>query len=110
MMRITKRPSVKGKARPLNFYKFLPRSISKISKSVNAALMAAAGMLSKADQAQVSDELSFIQKNLEQAAPGTYTSQSTEIIGILKNMRDTFKDNLKEARSAEAAAVEAHDK
>jgi len=85
-------------------------SISKISKSVNAALMAAAGMLSKADQAQVSDELSFIQKNLEQAAPGTYTSQSTEIIGILKNMRDTFKDNLKEARSAEAAAVEAHDK
>merc|ERR1719399_1258071 len=84
--------------------------MSKISTSVNAALTAASAMLSKADQAQVADELSFIQRNLQKAAPGTYTSQSTEIIGILKNMRDTFKDNLKEARSAEAAAVEAHDK
>lgn len=85
-------------------------SISKISKSVNAALMAASAMLSKKDQAAVSDELSFIQANLQKAAPGTYTSQSTEIIGILKNMRDTFKDNLKAAREAEASAVEAHDK
>merc|ERR1719399_845342 len=41
---------------------------------------------------------------------GTYTSQSGEIVGILKNMRDTFKANLASARSAEKAAVEAHEK
>merc|ERR1712078_540981 len=41
---------------------------------------------------------------------GTYTSQSGEIVGILKNMKDTFKANLASARSAEKAAVEAHEK
>merc|ERR1739848_190228 len=41
---------------------------------------------------------------------GTYTSQSGEIVGILKNMRDTFKANLASAWSAEKAAVEAHEK
>merc|ERR1719171_2037759 len=41
---------------------------------------------------------------------GTYTSQSGEIVGILKNMRDTFKANLASARAAEKAAVEAHEK
>ena len=41
---------------------------------------------------------------------GTYTSQSVEIVGILKNMLDTFEANLASARSAEARAVEAHEK
>jgi len=39
---------------------------------------------------------------------GTYTSQSGEIVGILKNMKDTFKNNLGSIRSAEAAAKKAH--
>merc|ERR1719197_1914511 len=38
-----------------------------------------------------------------------YTSQSGKIVGILKNMRDTFKTNLASARQAEKAAQEAHD-
>merc|ERR1719379_2599682 len=59
-------------------------------------------MLSKKDQ-----ELVALQMG---AAPGVYSSQSAEIIGILKNMRDTFTDNLAEARSAEAASVEAYEK
>merc|ERR1719456_452428 len=41
---------------------------------------------------------------------GTYTAQSGEIVGILKNMRDTFKQNLASARAAEKAAVEAYEK
>merc|ERR1719456_508133 len=47
--------------------------------------------------------MSFIQ------APA-YTSQSGKIVGILKNMRDTFKTNLASARQAEKTAQEAHDK
>merc|ERR1719238_1718326 len=41
---------------------------------------------------------------------GTYQSQSGEIVGILKNMRDTFKANLASARAAESAAAESHAK
>jgi hypothetical protein len=81
--------------------------LKKIGASINEALVAASAMLSKQDQQKVADELSFIQAK---AAPGVYSSQSGEIIGILKNMRDTFTENLADARSAEAKAVEAHDK
>jgi len=41
---------------------------------------------------------------------GTYTSQSGEIVGILKNMKDTFEANLEQAEASEKAAVEAHEK
>jgi hypothetical protein len=41
---------------------------------------------------------------------GTYTSQSAEILGILKEMRDTFKKNLAEARATEEAQEEAYKK
>merc|ERR1719324_1235234 len=40
----------------------------------------------------------------------TYTAQSGEIVGILKNMRDTFKGNLASAIAAEKKAVEAYEK
>jgi hypothetical protein len=40
---------------------------------------------------------------------GTYTSQSAEILGILKEMRDTFKKNLAEARATEKKQLEAYD-
>lgn len=40
---------------------------------------------------------------------GTYTSQSAEVLGILKDMRDTFEKNLKEATAAEKKAQEAYD-
>merc|ERR1719272_777089 len=39
---------------------------------------------------------------------GAYQSQSGEIVGLLKNMRDTFKSNLASARASEAAAAESH--
>jgi len=39
---------------------------------------------------------------------GTYTSQSGEIVGILKNMRDTFKSNLASARASESSDLEAY--
>jgi hypothetical protein len=41
---------------------------------------------------------------------GTYTSQSAEIMGILKEMRDTFTKDLAAARKAEADQLEAYDK
>jgi len=41
---------------------------------------------------------------------GTYTAQSGEIVGILKNMRDTFKENLATIRAGEKKAAEAHEK
>jgi len=41
---------------------------------------------------------------------GTYTSQSAEVMGILKNMRDTFEKNLEEARATEKKQKEAYDK
>merc|ERR1719217_1541272 len=39
---------------------------------------------------------------------GEYQSQSGEIVGILKNMRDTFKSNLASAQATEASEVESH--
>jgi len=40
---------------------------------------------------------------------GTYTSQSAQIMGILKNMRDTFKKNMEEAELTEKKAKDAYD-
>jgi len=37
---------------------------------------------------------------------GTYTAQSGEIVGILKNLRDSFKENLSKGRKTETAASE----
>jgi len=45
-----------------------------------------------------------------QAPGGDYSAQSGEIVGILKNMRDTFKQNLASIRAAEKTASEAHAK
>merc|ERR1712139_520609 len=41
---------------------------------------------------------------------GAYQSQSGEIVGILKNMRDTFKANLADSRQAEGTSQEDYDK
>merc|ERR1719281_1004424 len=41
---------------------------------------------------------------------GSYTSQSAEILGILKNMRDTFKQNLANAVATEDAQSKVFDK
>merc|ERR1740130_1344983 len=76
-------------------------SLLKIKGSVKDALKAASVFLSDKEKRSVT---SFIQ------APfgGAYQSQSGEIVGILKNMRDTFKSNLASARASESAAAESH--
>jgi len=49
---------------------------------------------------------------LQAKAPftGTYTSQSGQIVGTLKSMRDTFRANLASARATEASQLKAHEK
>jgi len=78
-------------------------TLVKLRASMKQALLAASTFLAPAQRVKVQ---SFMQAPFT----GTYTSQSAEIIGILKQMRDTFTSNLEEARSAEAAAVQSHDK
>merc|ERR1711972_620592 len=70
---------------------------------VKDALAAAQAFLPVKD---VHSLLSFLQAPFT----GTYTSQSAEIMGILKDMRDTFKADLKEARANEKAAQKSYDK
>jgi len=53
-----------------------------------------------------------VQSFLQARAPftGSYTSQSGQIVGILKSMRDTFKENLATAISTEAQQTASHRK
>merc|ERR1719428_753730 len=51
-----------------------------------------------------------MQSFLQAPFTGTYTAQSGEIVGILKNMGDTFKENLASIRDAEEKAASAHAK
>lgn len=46
---------------------------------------------------------------LIQAPGGTYSSQSGEVVGILKNMLATFKQNLDDARSKENQRIETYE-
>jgi len=75
----------------------------RISPKVKEALDAVKLFLSPAQQTKVS---AFLQSK----APftGSYTSQSGQIVGTLKSMRDTFKANLASARATEASQLKAH--
>merc|ERR1719265_1531160 len=75
----------------------------QVKSKVKDALKAASVFLTDKQKRSVA---SFIQAPFT----GTYQSQSGEIVGILKNMRDTFKSNLASARSSESAAAESHAK
>lgn len=83
-------------------------NVHKIHLAVEAAFDAASARLSAADKKVVKHNLAAMQTKgvLNEA----YTSQSGEIIGILKSMLDTFSSNLAEARATETAAIESHDK
>ena len=63
--------------------------------------------MQEAKAKKVSDE-EYLRK-LQSEAPfiGTYTSQSSQLVGILKSMRDTFKANLAAATTAEAQQLAA---
>merc|ERR1719324_517078 len=78
-------------------------SLIKLSGNVKDALKAASVFLSDKQKQTLT---SFLQAPFT----GTYQSQSGEIVGILKNMRDTFKSNLASARAAESSAAESHSK
>merc|ERR1719331_2396855 len=57
-------------------------------------------------------ETKNVQSFLQARAPftGSYSSQSGQIVGTLKSMRDTFKENLATARSTEKQQLESHEK
>merc|ERR1719364_567194 len=79
------------------------KSLLKLKASVKEAMSAVSVLLTQKQRRSLE---SFLQAPFT----GTYTSQSGEIVGILKNMRDTFKQNLASIRAAEKAAAEAHEK
>eukprot|EP00747_Dinoflagellata_sp_TGD_P137764 gnl/TRDRNA2_/TRDRNA2_175726_c0_seq36.p1 gnl/TRDRNA2_/TRDRNA2_175726_c0~~gnl/TRDRNA2_/TRDRNA2_175726_c0_seq36.p1 ORF type:complete len:744 (+),score=294.59 gnl/TRDRNA2_/TRDRNA2_175726_c0_seq36:50-2281(+) len=75
-------------------------SLVALSENVKHALSAASVFLEPRQTRAVE---SFLQAPFT----GSYTSQSAEIVGILKNMRDTFKQNLANARATESAQKKA---
>lgn len=78
-------------------------SLLKLKSTLKSAFQAASVHLTSKQKSALD---SFIQAPFT----GTYTSQSGEILGILKNMKETFTANLEQAEATEKAAVEAHDK
>merc|ERR1719456_2071590 len=78
-------------------------SLIKLSGNVKDAMKAASVFLT-------SKQKHLLTSFLQAPFTGTYQSQSGEIVGILKNMRDTFKSNLASARASESAAAESHSK
>merc|ERR1719359_2163188 len=75
----------------------------QLKAEIRTALMAASSLLTKKQRRTVE---SFIQAPFT----GTYTSQSGEVVGILKSMKATFESNLDAAIAAEKAAKEAYEK
>jgi len=73
----------------------------KLRTDVKKAMDAASIFLSPKQKKSVA---SFLQAPFA----GAYTSQSGEIVGILKNMRDTFKSNLASARASEKSDSESY--
>merc|ERR1719421_1928021 len=71
--------------------------VKKLDDSVKQALRAASVFLDDKQRGMVS---SFLQ-----APTGNYNAQSGEIVGVLKNMNDTFTANLANARQVEAKAL-----
>merc|ERR1719421_1368384 len=71
--------------------------VKKLDDSVKQALRAASVFLDDKQRGMVS---SFLQ-----APTGNYNAQSGEIVGVLKNMNDTFTANLANARQVESKAL-----
>lgn len=56
------------------------------------------------------DKVKSVQAFIQAPFTGTYTAQSGEVVGILKQMRDTFTQNLEQATATEDASKVAYDK
>ena len=76
--------------------------LSKLTGDMKAALRAASVFLTGTQRSQVS---AFVQAPFT----GNYNSQSGEIVGVLKNMLDTFKSNLESAIAAKEKAQKEYD-
>jgi len=78
-------------------------ALLRMKASVKRALVLATSALSSGQASKLS---AFLQAPFT----GTYTAQSGEVVGIIKNMRGTFQSNLAVATAAEEKAVKAHAK
>jgi len=78
-------------------------SMLSLQSQVQSALRAASGLMSPT---QRNSATAFLQAPFT----GTYTSQSAQVMGIIKSMRDTFVANLADARTTEKNALEAFNK
>merc|ERR1719487_720486 len=83
--------------------KYKEKSLLSIGASVKQALSAASYFLEPEKQKQIT---AFVQAPFT----GTYSSQSGQVVGILKNMKETFSSNLETAKANEKASKEAYDK
>jgi len=81
---------------------FKGASMLKLKAEVRKALTAASGVLTLTQRSKV-------QSFLQAPFTGTYSPKSAEVIGILKSMRDTFKQNLDHAWSSEKMQKEVHE-
>jgi hypothetical protein len=78
------------------------KSLIGLSSKIHDALSAASALM---NSKQRQTAAAFMQAPFT----GTYTSQSAEIMGILKEMRDTFTKNLADATKTEENAQKAYD-
>jgi len=78
------------------------RGIEALDEDMKAALRAASVFLTGKQRATLH---SFLQAPFT----GNYNSQSGEIVGVIKNMQDTFKANLESARTTEAKKQKEYD-
>merc|ERR1719265_1990484 len=80
-------------------------TVTTLSKDMKEALRAASVFLDGSDRHKLT---SFLQAGTA-GINDNYNAQSGEIVGVLKNMHDTFKANLDNARVAEAKAQKEYD-
>jgi len=78
----------------------------ELKDKVHTALLAASAFVTQKQRNKVESFLQVVKAPFT----GTYSSQSGEIVGILKGMQLTFEQNLKSGAAAEEAAEEAHQK
>jgi len=83
-------------------------SLLKLRSTLKTAMMAASEHSASVHLTQ--KLTSAFQSFMQAPFTGDYQSQSGEIVGILKNMKDTFEANLEQAQSSEKKAEEAHEK
>merc|ERR1712060_840275 len=81
-------------------YGYGNNSLLNLKATVKQALLLASSMTTKHKQ--------VLESFLQAPFTGTYTSQSAEVVGILKDMGDTFRANREAARIAEEKAEKAY--